>query len=215
MNRFALPLFLNLVACGQSESLDSAISQHWNVVWADDFDGPANSSPNEDHWNFDIGNGDNGWGNQQLEYDTPYVSNVALNGDGFLHIIAREESYGGFNYTSGRIHTRDKVTLGYGRYEARLQMPFGQGLWPAFWLLGSQYPDVGWPDCGEVDIMELDGAYPLELHGTVHGPGYSGGLELAEPTPPTRPSPMAFMCTQWRSNQKKSHFGLMTFNTRF
>ena len=175
MIRSYLPLLFGLIACTQTRSTDSGISGEWAVVWSDEFDGPADTSPSEDHWNFDIGNGDNGWGNAQLEYDTPYTSNVTLTGDGYLNIIAREESYGGFDYTSGRIHTRDKVTLGYGRYEARLKMPFGLGLWPAFWLLGSNHSEVGWPECGEVDIMELDGAYPLELHGTVHGPGYSGG----------------------------------------
>jgi beta-glucanase (GH16 family) len=164
-----------LAACTSTAPSDSTDTGAWTVSWSDEFEGPADSSVDENTWNFDIGNGDGGWGNQQLEYDTPYTTNVALDGEGHLQIIARQESYSGFSYTSGRIHTKDKVSLGYGRYEARLQMPFGTGLWPAFWLMGSDYEVVGWPSCGEVDIMEIDGAYPLQLHGTVHGPGYSGG----------------------------------------
>jgi beta-glucanase (GH16 family) len=164
-----------LLACTRTDTGDSAEPGGWTVSWSDEFDGPAASSVDENTWNFDIGNGDGGWGNQQLEYDTSYTTNVAHDGEGNLQIIAREEYQNGFSYTSGRIHTKDKVSLGYGRYEARIQVPFGTGLWPAFWLLGSDYGAVGWPDCGEVDIMELDGAYPLQLHGTVHGPGYSGG----------------------------------------
>jgi beta-glucanase (GH16 family) len=164
-----------LAACTTSAPLDPARTGTWTLAWSDEFDGPADSPIDETVWNFDVGNGSDGWGNLQLEYDTPYTTNVSHDGQGHLQIIARKESYGGFSYTSGRIHTRDKVSLGYGRYEARLKMPFGTGLWPAFWLLGADFGSVGWPNCGEVDIMELNGAYPLQLHGTVHGPGYSGG----------------------------------------
>jgi beta-glucanase (GH16 family) len=161
------------IACSADTPVDSAVDRQ--ITWSDEFDGPADSAINEELWNFDVGNGDGGWGNSQLEFDTPYTSNVSLDGEGNLQIVARQEAYGGFDYTSGRIHTRDKAVVGFGRVEARLKMPFGAGLWPAFWLLGTDFPTIGWPACGEIDIMELDGAYPLELHGTVHGPGYSGG----------------------------------------
>ena len=86
-------------------------------------------------------------------------------------------------YTSGRVHTLGKVEHGYGRYEARLKLPFGQGLWPAFWLMGADFPTVGWPYCGEIDIMEIDGAYSDTLFGTIHGPGYSIGTTIETTAP--------------------------------
>jgi beta-glucanase (GH16 family) len=123
-------------------------------------------------WTFDIGTG---WGNQQLEYDTDRAENVSLDGNGKLRIIAREEPYQGSGYTSGRINTRGLFAHQGGRIEARILLPVGQGIWPAFWMLGDNFPGVPWPDCGEIDIMEYRGQEPSTLIGTIHGPGYSGG----------------------------------------
>ncbi len=121
--------------------------------------------------------GGHGWGNSQLEHNTDREENVHLTGDGTLEIIAREEEYEGNAYTSGRIQSRALFPLLGARFEARIRMPAGQGLWPAFWLLGDMEEEP-WPLCGEIDIMEFRGESPHEYLTTVHGPGYSGGTSV-------------------------------------
>lgn len=148
----------------------------WTLVWKDEFDGPANTPPSSERWVHDVGGG--GWGNAQLEYDTNRTENVSLDGEGRLVITARKESYGGNSYTSGRINTRGRFAQAYGRFEARLQLPVGRGMWPAFWLLGANIDEVPWPDCGEIDIMEYRGQLPAIIRGSLHGPGYSGGNNI-------------------------------------
>jgi beta-glucanase (GH16 family) len=145
------------------------------LVWQDEFDGPQGQLPDPAHWVFDVGTG---WGNAQLEYDTSRPENASLDGAGNLVITARQESWLGQNYTSARINTRGHFEQAYGRFEARMKMPTGQGLWPAFWLLGADLSTTGWPGCGEVDIMEYRGQEPTIVHGSLHGPGYSGGGAL-------------------------------------
>lgn len=147
-------------------------SGDWKLVWEDDFVGPAGTAPNPANWKYDIGTD---WGNAQLEYDTDRLENVALDGSGNLLITARRESYMGRQYTSGRITTAGKREFKYGRYEARIRAPIGQGIWPAFWLLGANITTVSWPQSGEIDIFEYRGQEPSINHGTMHGPGYSGG----------------------------------------
>ncbi|MBD3336964.1 MAG: family 16 glycosylhydrolase [Candidatus Eisenbacteria bacterium] len=153
--------------CGSS----STEPEEATLIWQDEFNGPAGQPPDPAKWNFDIGTD---WGNAQLEYDTDRPENVSLDGQGNLAITAREEQYEGSSYTSGRINTRGKFALARGRFEARLQLPVGQGLWPAFWLLGDNFGVVGWPECGEIDIMEYRGQEPNVVHGSLHGPAYSG-----------------------------------------
>lgn len=155
---------------GLSYSADTTLP--WTLVWNDEFTGPAGQSPASSKWGYDIGTD---WGNAQLEYDTDRPSNVSLDGSGHLAITAREEYYMGQPYTSARIVTRDRYEPTYGRVEARIKLPVGQGIWPAFWLLGSDFASVGWPECGEIDIMEFLGHETNTIHGTIHGPGYSGG----------------------------------------
>lgn len=145
------------------------------ITWQDEFDGPAGSSPNAAKWTYDIGTD---WGNSQLEYDTNRPENVSLDGAGHLRIVAKQESYLGSNYTSARILTRGLFTQAKGRFEARIQLPVGQGIWPAFWLLGNDIGSAGWPACGEIDIMEYRGQQPTKSTGSLHGPGYSGGGAL-------------------------------------
>jgi len=145
------------------------------LVWSDEFEGPAGQSPDPTYWTFDIGTD---WGNDQLEYDTNRPVNVSLDGDGHLAITALEEDYLGCEYTSGRINTRDGFARTRGRFEARIKLPVGQGIWPAFWLLGADIGSVGWPTCGEIDIMEYRGQYPSVVTGALHGPGYSGGNSI-------------------------------------
>jgi len=161
---------LFLAAC--SSSSEGNGDGNFELVWEDDFDGPIGQLPDTATWNFDIGTG---WGNNQLEFDTDRPTNVSLDGQGNLLIIAREESFQGSNYTSARITTANKFTRKFGRIEARIQLPWGQGIWPAFWLLGENFNTVGWPQCGEIDIMEYRGQEPSIVHATVHGPGYSAG----------------------------------------
>ena len=164
-----LVVTLSLVACGITGNNEEP---RWTLVWSDEFEGPAGQLPNPANWVFDIGTD---WGNQQLEFDTDRPENVSLDGNGNLAITARRESYRGSGYTSGRIKTKGLFEQAYGRFEARIQLPVGQGVWPAFWMLGADFDTVGWPDCGEIDIMEYRGQEPSIVHGTVHGPGYSGG----------------------------------------
>ncbi len=143
----------------------------WSLVWADEFDQPDGSSPDPEKWGFDTGGG--GWGNNELQYYTSRPENVRIEG-GHLVIEAREEEYEGRDYTSARLLTKNRHTWTYGRFEARIRLPRGRGIWPAFWLLGANVDAIGWPHCGEIDIMENIGSEPSTVHGTVHGPGYSG-----------------------------------------
>jgi beta-glucanase (GH16 family) len=149
----------------------------WELVWADEFEGPAGQLPDPSRWSFDVGG--SGWGNQQLEYDTDRSENASLDGDGCLAITARKETWQvgaqTWGYTSARINTRGKLEQRYGRVEARIQIPVGQGIWPAFWLLGADFGSVGWPACGEIDVLEARGQLPQVVLATLHGPGYSGG----------------------------------------
>lgn len=156
----------------------------WQVVWEDDFDGEAGAAPDPANWGYDIGTD---WGNAQLEFTTDRRENSALDGNGNLVLTARREPLNGSAYTSARLTTAGKREFTYGRFEARIKLPVGQGLWPAFWLLGANTPQVGWPRSGEIDIMEFRGQEPLINHGSLHGPGYSGGAAITRryvsPTP--------------------------------
>jgi beta-glucanase (GH16 family) len=164
--------------CGGDPQVDAGapVPANWKLVWQDEFDGPAGQTPDAIKWGHDVGG--SGWGNSQLEFDTDSASNASLDGHGHLAITARQESYGGMSYTSARILTRDRFSQVHGRFEASIQLPPGRGLWPAFWLLGSNIDQAAWPACGEIDIMEYRGQEPTLVHGSVHGPGYSGGKAI-------------------------------------
>jgi beta-glucanase (GH16 family) len=139
-------------------------------VWADEFNGPANSAPDPSKWTYDLGAG--GWGNQELETYTNLRQNVFVDGSG--HLIIRVERNGS-TYTSARLKTQGLFSPRYGTIEARIRLPHGQGIWPAFWMLGTNFTTDGWPQCGEIDIMDNIGQRPSTNHGSAHGPGYSGG----------------------------------------
>jgi beta-glucanase (GH16 family) len=174
------------------------------VVWNEDFNGAAGAGVDTSKWNFDVGGG--GWGNQELEYYTSGTSNVAMDGQGHLVITARKGS-GGHNdcwngtcqFTSGRIQTSGKFNQQYGHIEARIQVPNGSGLWPAFWMLGGS----NWPTDGEIDIMEVVGRDPNRLYGTLHGPGYSGGNGYGANIVAGSPWYVAFhnFAVDWSQNQ--------------
>ncbi len=158
--------------CTDTDDGFASVDNAWVEVWSDTFDGPAGSAPSDD-WVADVG-GD-GWGNDQLEFNTDRTDNAFLDGSGNLVIRAQAEAYEDNAYTSARLTTRGTVERGPARFEGRIKMPEGKGIWPAFWLLGSDYEEVGWPLCGEIDILETRGSEPRTVITTVHGPGYSGG----------------------------------------
>ncbi len=165
----------------------------WTLAWSDEFGGSAGTAPNTTNWNYDIGG--QGWGNNEWEYYTNSTDNAGLDGAGHLVITAKASSDPGLQctygpgtsvgnpplqqcaYTSARLLTKDKFDFAYGRAEARIQIPYGQGIWPAFWMLGNDIDSNPWPNSGEIDIMENIGkaSEQSKLYGTIHGPGYSGG----------------------------------------
>jgi len=157
----------------------------WKLVWSDEFNSKAGTAPNASIWGREVGdgtvNGIPGWGNSELEYYTDGTSNVATDGLGNLNITAKKADgsllcyYGPCEYTSARLLTKNRFEVAYGRVEARIKVPVGAGLWPAFWMLGTDIDQVNWPQTGEIDIMENVGRLPNLVFGTLHGPGYSGG----------------------------------------
>jgi beta-glucanase (GH16 family) len=161
--------------CGE-DGPTVAPPERFERVFLEDFDGPAMTSPDPSVWSFDVGGG--GWGNNQLEFNTPRVENARLDGSGNLEIVARRESFGRNNFTSARMLTNNKLEVQYGRIEARIKLPSGKGVWPAFWMLGAGFPEEVWPGVGEIDVMEFCGDEPRVVHGSLHGPGYSAGEAL-------------------------------------
>jgi len=139
----------------------------WQLVWSDEFNGPAGSLPNPTYWTYDLGT--DCCGNNELETYTNSPENVHLDGLGHLDIHIENPSTG--VYTSGRVKTEGLFGVEYGRIEARIKIPRGQGMWPAFWMLGNNITTVGWPACGEIDIMENVGFTPGTAYGSLHGPG--------------------------------------------
>jgi beta-glucanase (GH16 family) len=138
----------------------------------------AKSKPDSSKWKTDLGA--TGWGNHELEEYTDNLDNVFVDRNGHLAIRAiRAERY---KYTSGRLKTVGLFEVQYGKIEARIKIPFGQGIWPAFWMLGDDFTAKGWPTCGEIDIMENIGREPTIVHGTLHGPGYSGAYGVSSQT---------------------------------
>ncbi|MDT7543109.1 MAG: hypothetical protein QOE33_3013 [Acidobacteriota bacterium] len=161
--------------------------QAWRLVWSDEFNGTKGTGVDRARWGAEIGG--SGWGNRELEYYTDDTKNAYLDGRGHLVIEAYKETlppefkcwYGQCRYTSARLSTKKKFTQAHGRFETRMKLPAGQGVWPAFWLLGDDIDSTGWPSCGEIDIMENIGREPSRVHGTIHGPGYSGANGIGAP----------------------------------
>lgn len=142
------------------------------LIWSDEFD--STGAPDASKWGYDIGNGNNGWGNGEKQYYTNRTDNVKVE-NGILKIIAKKETYQGFEYTSTRLLTKGKFDFTYGRIDVRAKLPTGTGTWPAIWMLGANIDTVGWPACGEIDIMEHWGHNPTKISSATHTPSCSGG----------------------------------------
>jgi beta-glucanase (GH16 family) len=142
-------------------------------VWSDEFDGPADQAPDPTSW--ELQRGGNGWGNSELQTYTDDAENASLDGAGHLAIVARRGSHTGEDgitraFTAARRQTLDRISFLYGRVEARVRVPAGSGLRPAFWAGGADFRDSGWPASGEIDVMEIDGHDPRAVAATIHGP---------------------------------------------
>jgi beta-glucanase (GH16 family) len=194
---FSLGLTIGILSCENDEK--QTVTTKFNLVFEDEFD--VNGTPDPTKWSFDIGRGplNDGWGNNELQF---YKSENTIVQNGYLIITAQSEAFGGVNYTSSRIKSRNKFEQKYGRFEARIKLPQGKGMFPAFWLLGENFCEaqtqvgnnftcdsslpnyeagnVLWPQCGEIDIMEYLGNKPTEVFGTIHGPGFSGGNSISK-----------------------------------
>lgn len=172
---FWLSMSILAISCSPDEK--QKVITKTKLVMQDEFD--TNGAPNSTMWSYNIGTGNNGWGNNELEYYTDRPENIVVE-NGMLKITAIKEAFMGSGYTSARIVTKGKYEKQYGRVEARIKLPWGKGLWPAFWMLGADSDTVSWPQCGEIDIMEYIGSNPTTVFGTLHGPGYSGGEAITK-----------------------------------
>jgi beta-glucanase (GH16 family) len=169
----------------------------WTLVWSDEF---SSSTINTANWTFDIGTGSSGWGNNELEYYTSRSQNARIE-NGNLIIQALKESYGGMSYTSARLKTQGLKSWTYGKVEARIKIPTGQGIWPAFWMLGNNISSVSWPACGEIDIMEHINTESV-IHGTMHW-DYNGYANYGTTSPSLDFSQYHVYTIEWNSSAIK------------
>lgn len=172
--------------------ITASAADNWKLVWSDEFDGAKGSAPDAKTWTHDLGA--SGWGNKELENYTNSRENSFLDGEGHLVIRAIKTETG---YTSARLKTQDKYAVKYGRVAARLKLPKGQGIWPAFWMLGDDIKTAGWPKCGEIDVMEFIGKTPGTAYFTLDGPGYSGAGGLSKSAPVSNPDAFHTYGIEW------------------
>jgi len=163
---FVCSLFL-VLSCSTDEK--QTVTTMNQLVKQDEFD--VDGAPDSSLWNYDLGTGTDGWGNYELENYTKSPQNIKVE-DGMLKITAIKEANG--SYTSSRINSKVNFEQKHGRFEARIKMPWGKGIWPAFWMLGANSDTALWPQCGEIDIMEYLGNNPISVFGTLHGPDHLG-----------------------------------------
>ncbi len=210
----------SLVLVAPVAAQNGSASPAWKLVWSDEFNGSNGSAVDASKWVSETG-GD-GWGNDELEYYTARLENASQK-DGNLVIKVLPEKYTGADgvsrsYTSARLKTLGKFSQTYGRFEARMKIPRGQGIWPAFWMLGTDIEKPGWPDCGEIDIMENIGKEPTMVHGTIHGPGYSGanGIGDSYSLPGGQPFADDFhvFAVQWEPNAMRFYVDDHLYTTR-
>ena len=153
--------------------------EYTNLVFEDNFNGSG--APDQNKWGYDIGTGENGWGNGESQYYTNRTDNAFVEA-GMLNIRAKKESFQGASYTSARLKTQDKFDFTYGKLEVRAKLPEGGGVWPAIWMLGSNFPTVGWPSCGEIDVMEYVGNNPGVVQSALHNNASSGNTVYKKST---------------------------------
>ena len=182
-SRITCAILLSISSLAGSQNTTPTSRPGWTLTWSDEFNGPDGSPVDLSKWVPESGG--NGWGNQELEYYTQRLDNAFQQG-GNLVIKVMQEKYTGADgvkrdYTSARLKTLGKFSQKYGRFEARIKIPRGQGIWPAFWMMGDDINKIEWPKCGEIDIMENIGKEPALVHGTIHGPGYSGDKGISSP----------------------------------
>jgi beta-glucanase (GH16 family) len=179
---------------------DTAHAAIGEVIFSDDFDGARGAAPDAAKWAYD--RPDMGDTNGELQTYTESRRNSSLTGNSQLAITVHKEEKDGKQYTSARIKTQGKVELpAYGRYEASIALPSGTGIWPAFWMLGSDFKDhPDWPQSGEIDIMEYVGKDPNKVFGTVHGPGYAGGASIGNSTTLQNPGAFHTYAVEWSPN---------------
>jgi beta-glucanase (GH16 family) len=182
-----------------SKSIDVSVAVTLSLVWADEFDAPG--APNPAKWGYDIGAG--GWGNNELQYYTNRLNNAVVS-NGTLKIIAQSESYSGSAYTSARLLSKNKFSFKYGKIEVMAKLPIGLGTWPAAWMLGDNFTTVGWPTCGEIDIVEHRGSELNKIFGTVHYLGHSGSGGIGGTTVITNATTSFHKYTaEWNATQIK------------
>jgi beta-glucanase (GH16 family) len=177
---FVLTLAVLPLSCGGGAVMEPPLappSSGWTLSWSDEFNAANGSTPDESKWTYDLGGG--GWGNNELETYTNRAANAQIQ-NGNLVITAQKETFTGTDgitrdYTSARLKTLGLFSQAYGRFEARIKIPAGQGMWPAFWMMGNDIVAVHWPKCGEIDVMENIGKEPGMVHGSLHGPKTGGG----------------------------------------
>jgi beta-glucanase (GH16 family) len=180
LNSIILTLTTAVLFTGcEVEPIQTLPERKFELVWSDEFEGDSGTAPNALKWTYDLGTGQNGWGNNELQTYTNNRQNVSLDGKGNLLITAIKDNAG--RYTSARIKTEGLFAQKFGKVEARIKTPTGSGMWPAFWMLGSNFKEVNWPQCGEIDIMEQKGKFSNITYGSIHGPGYSGGQAITSP----------------------------------
>jgi beta-glucanase (GH16 family) len=211
---------LLLISCGGGAMLQPPPPASYNLVWSDEFSGPDGASADSLKWTYDVGG--NGWGNNELEYYTNRKQNAQVKG-GNLVITAQKETYTGSdgvtrNYTSSRLKTQGLFSQAYGRFEARIKIPAGQGIWPAFWMLGNDITSSGWPKCGEIDIMENIGKEPGTVHGSLHGPNTIGRTSDATapfslPTGHNFADDFHLYAVEWEPNTIRFYFDTALYAT--
>ncbi|MFJ4102208.1 RICIN domain-containing protein [Amycolatopsis japonica] len=206
----------SLPATAQTPAAEAAVMA---ATFTDDFNGPAGAGIDTSKWHFETGDNVN---NHERQWYTSGTNNAALDGQGNLVITAKKENPGNYNcwygrceYTSARLSTQGQFTQTYGRFEARMKLPRGQGMWPAFWMLGADIGNVGWPNSGEIDIMENVGFEPNTVHGTLHGPGYSGAGGIgAAYNGPNFSDDFHTYAVDWAPNQIKWYVDGNLYQTR-
>jgi len=178
ISSFLLVSVFVITSCNPDET--QTVATFNNLVMSDEFD--TEGAVNSAIWSYDIGTGPNGdgWGNNELQYYTDRTENITVQ-NGILLITAKKENFNGSSYTSAKLLTKGKFEQTHGRFEARMRLPYGKGIWPAFWLLGDDSNGTEiWPQIGEIDIMEYVGDEPTTIFGTVHGPGYAGVKSISK-----------------------------------